>query len=71
MTKNTTHQQEAKNTKLANKDIVIGQGIIKAIDDDRSGTVWALPGRTTTRSKICAEKCASIINKLIVEGQAA
>ena len=71
MTKNTTHQLEAKNTKLASHDIVVGQGIIKAVDEDRAGTVWALPDRTTTRSKKCAEKCASIINDLIIKGQAA
>jgi len=71
MTKNSTHQLEAKNTKLANNDVFVGKGIIKAIEKDRAGYIWALPGRITTRSKERAEKCAAIINSLIIKGQAA
>lgn len=78
MSKNTTHQLEAKNTKPASNDIVvgndivIGKGIIKAVESNcQLGWMWALPGGGTTRSKERAVKCAGIINSLIIKGQAA
>jgi len=62
----------SKNTKLANNDVVVGKGIIKAVENDcKFGYIYALPGGGTTRSKERAEKCAGIINSLIIKGQAA
>ncbi len=63
MSGNITEENDRKTKKLAEEDIVVGQGIIKAVDNDSAGTTWVIPGGQKTRSEFQAIKSATAINE--------